>query len=75
MDDVTDCTLGKFADDRKLGGVSDTWDGSPAAIQRYHDRLEKSIDRNLLMFSKGKHLVLHLAKVNLVQAGVGLAGK
>jgi len=39
------------------------------------DRLEKCIDRNLLMFSKGKCEVLHLVKTDLVQAGVGLAEK
>ena len=74
MGDVIDCVLSKFADDTKLRGAADTWDGC-AAIQRALDRLEKRVNRNLLMFSKRKCPVPHLVRINLVQAGVGLAGK
>ncbi|KAK4810449.1 hypothetical protein QYF61_004229 [Mycteria americana] len=44
LDDGAECTISKFADDTKLGGV--------AAIQRDLDRLEKWADRNLKKFNK-----------------------
>lgn len=40
------CTLSKFTDDAKLGGVDDKTD-TFAAVQRDLDRLKKWADRNL----------------------------
>ncbi|KAK4810852.1 hypothetical protein QYF61_008824 [Mycteria americana] len=63
LDSGKDCTLSKFTDDAKLGGVADTPDGC-AAVQRDLDRLEKWADRNLMQFNKGKCEVLHLGRNN-----------
>lgn len=52
------CTLSKFANNTKLGGVIDVSDAC-AAIQRVLDRLERWANRKL-MFNKGKSQVLQL---------------
>ncbi|KAK4829413.1 hypothetical protein QYF61_003977 [Mycteria americana] len=66
LNDGTECTLSKFADDTKIGGVADTPREGCAAIQRDLDRLENWADRNLTKFNKGKCKVLHLGRNSLM---------
>ena len=53
LDEEIECSLSKFTDDTKLGRAADTPEGC-AAIQQDLDRLETSMERNLMRFNKGK---------------------
>ena len=52
LEDRTECTLSKFANDTKLGGVAEA-PGGYVGIQSDHDRLEKWADSNLMQFNRG----------------------
>lgn len=67
LDDESEYTHIKFADDTKLDGAVNIQKGS-AAIQKDLDRLEEQVDRNLMKFSKGKHKVLRLGQSTLSAA-------
>ena len=60
LDDGAECTLSKFADDTKLGGVAVRPEGC-AVIQGDLHRLEKQADRSL-KFNKGKCKVPQLGR-------------
>ena len=63
IDDGTECTLSKLADDTKLSGAVNTLKGREA-IQRDLYRLERWTHVNQISFNKAKCKVLHLCQSN-----------
>jgi len=63
LDDGTECTLMKFADDTRQSGEVDTSERR-ATLQDDLDRLEEWGNKSLMKFSKDKCKVLHLGKHN-----------
>jgi len=71
LDNGTEYTLSKFADNRKVRGVVDAPDGC-TALQRDLDRLEKWVGSNFMKYYEGKcKVVYHRRNNSMHQYGLG----